>query len=172
MHGSFRSCAHSSAKAVFGFLLLCVPLLLAQNATVRVEPNKDLPDAPMPVTPASPTPSRLSSTRPSFDMNRLQGESWMRMSNAGERPALNTRGLAPKESGPNDRDMRVAGRSPANRFTFEPIDGHANRTATHGATQWYTSHIPWAGPIVRRGLKISKAHPHITTVIKTLKPQL
>jgi hypothetical protein len=176
MHASFRPCARSFSKAILGSLLMCAPLLLGQDTTVPVESNKDLPDAPMPVTTGSPTPSNPSFTRrtlpPSFDTSRTQTESWMGMSRASERPVFNTNALTLKENRPDGKDMKVAGRSLANRFTFDPVGGHAKRPATQGGNQWYTSHIPWAGSIVRRGLKISNAHPRLTTVIKTLKPRL
>lgn len=175
MDGWFRSRACSSSKIAFASLLMCAPLLLAQT-TVQVEPNKDLPDAPMPVTAAPPAPSNLNVTRgtlaPRFDANRAQPGPWMGMSPAIGRPAFNTNALASEKSRLDGKGVKVAGRSAASRFSFDPIGGHANRTATHGGTQWYTSHIPWAGPIVRQGLKISKAHPHLTTVIKTIKPRL
>jgi len=176
MHASFRSCARSSSKAILGSLLMCVPLLLAQNTTAPVDPKKDLPDAPMPVTSASPSPGdpsfRPSALPPSFDTNRTQGESFRGMSAAIERPTFNRNALAPEKSRFIGKDMKGAGRSPVNLFALDPIGGHANRTAMQSSTQWYTSHIPWAGPIMRRGLQISKAHPHLTTVIKTLKPRL
>ncbi len=174
MHASFRSCASSSSIAIFGLLLMCVPLLTAQDTTVPAGSNKDLPDAPMPVTPASPSQNNLNVGReapPSFDMNRAQGPSW-RTSNTVGRPAFNTKVPPPRQSRFDGKDIRVAGRPKANLFSFESVDGHANRMGTHGGTPWYTSHLPWAGSIMRRGIKISKAHPHLTTVIKTLKPQL
>lgn len=176
MYVSFRSCVRSSSKAVFGFLLMCVPLLLAQNTTVPVEAKKELPDAPMPVTSSSPPQNNLSFKRgalpPSFGADRTQGERRMGMSPAIERPKFNMNALASERSRPGGKDLKVPGRSIANRFSFEPIGGHANRPVTHGGNEWYTSHIPWAGSIMRQGIKISKAHPHLTTVIKTIKPKL
>src|SRR5215469_16083893 len=133
MHALFRSCARSSSKAAFGFLLICVPLLLAQNTTVPVQANKELPDAPMPVTTASPTPSNLSFARPglplSFDTSRSQAQSWMGMSHAIERPTFNTNALASRESRPNGKDVKIGGRSPINWFALDPVGGHANRAA-------------------------------------------
>ena len=177
MHRSFQSCACSSALA-FGLLLMCGLSLLAQNMRAPVESNKDLPDAPMPVTTASPTQNNRSFTRgalpPSFDADRVQAE-WMRKSSAigYDRPPFNTNALASEGSRAYRKDMKAAGgRSLANRITFDPIGEHANRTATHAGNQWYTTHIPWAGSIMKRGIKISRAHPHLTTVIKTLKPRL
>lgn len=177
MHESLRSCARSSSTAILGFLLMCVPLSVAQNSTVPAEAKKDLPDAPMPATMTPPTPSNLNAMRgtlaPRFDANRIQGESLTGTSPAIGHPAFNANALASEKSRHDGRDIKVAGRSAASRFSFEPIGGQANRSATHsGGTQWYASHIPWAGPIIRQGAKISKAHPHLTTVIKTLKPRL
>lgn len=176
MHASFRLCARSSSKVILGSLLMCVPLLLAQNTTAPVDAKKDLPDAPMPVTSTSPSQNNLSFRQgalpPSFDTNRTQSESLRGMSAATERPPFHMNAPTSEKSRFIGKDMKGAGRSPANLFALDPISGHANHTATHSSTQWYTSHIPWAGPIVRRGLQISKAHPHLTTVIKTLKPRL
>jgi hypothetical protein len=173
MHASFRSCARSFSKAVFGFLLICASFSSAQNTKAQVESNHDLPDAPMPVTTAPPKQSNWNFTRgtvlPSFEANRSQAGSWMGVPSGIEHPAFRTNSLAPKD---RKIDIKAGGRSPANLFAFEPIGGHANRAATDGGIQWYTRHIPWAGPIMRRGLKISKAHPHLTTAIKTLKPRL
>jgi len=176
MHASFRSCARSSSKAMFGFFLMCAPLLLGQNTTVPADAKKELPDAPMPVTSTSPPQNNLSFRRgalpPSFGAGRTQGGTWMGMSPAIERPKFNMNALASEKNRPGGKDLKVPGRSIANRFSFEPIGGHANRPATHGGNEWYTSHIPLAGSIMRQGLKISKAHPHLTTVIKTIKPKL
>jgi hypothetical protein len=176
MHASFRSCARSSSKAILGSLVMWVSLSLAQNTTVPAEAKKELPDAPMQVTSSSPSQNnlsfRLGAVPPRFDTNRLQGESWMGISPASERLTFNTQALASAKSKSDGKNITIAGRSVANRFTFEPIGGHASHPATHGGNEWYTNHIPWAGPIVRRGLKISKAHPHLTTVIKTIKPKL
>jgi hypothetical protein len=173
MYVSFRSCARSSSKAVLGFLLLCASFSSGQNTKVQVESNRDLPDAPMPVTAAPPKQGNWNFTRgtvlPSFEGNRTQAGSWMRVPSAIEHPAFHSNSFAPKD---RRIDVKVAGRSPANLFAFEPIGGHANRAATDGGIQWYTRHIPLAGSIMRRGLKISKAHPHLTTAIKTLKPRL
>jgi hypothetical protein len=175
MHESFRSCASSSSKVVLGFLLMCVPLLLAQNATVKAEPNKDLPDAPMPVTLPSPTSSNPSFTHrslpPSLDLSRTQVGSWPGTSSGIEHPTFETNAPGSGKSRPDGRNTKVAGKALVNRFSFDPIGGHANRAAPHEATQWYTNHIPIAGSIMRQGLKISKAHPHLTTVIKILKPR-
>jgi hypothetical protein len=159
---------------MLGFLLMCVPLLLGQNTTVPVAANKELPDAPMPVTTAVPMQSNLNpnTLAPRFDANRTQVRSRMGTSPTIERPAFNTNPLASKESRAGGKDAKVAGRSPATLFSFDPIGGHTNHAATHSGTQWYTNHIPMAGSIMRQGLKISKAHPHLTTVIKTFKPKL
>ena len=175
MHESFRSCASSSSKVVLGFMLMCVPFLLAQNATVKAEPNKDLPDAPMPVAPTSATSSNPSFTHPalppSFDLSRSQVGSWTGTSSGIEHPTFNTSAQGSAKIRPDGRNTKIAGKFPVNRFSFDPIGGHANRMAPHEATQWYTNHIPLAGSIMRQGLKISKAHPHLTTVIKILKPR-
>lgn len=177
MHASFRSCARSSSKAMFSLFLICAPLLMGQNTTVPGEANKELPDAPMPVTTATPSQSNWNFTHSPIPgtsgANRTQTNSWMGTSHPIERPAFNANVLATKERSRSDgKDMRVGGRSQAHVFSFEPIGSHTNRAVTHSANQWYTSHIPLAGPIMRQGLKISKAHPHLTTVIKTIKPKL
>lgn len=176
MHASFRSYARSSSKAMLAFLLICVPLLLGQNTTAPVDANKELPDAPTPVTTGFPTQGNLTVTHstlaPRFDANRTQIRSWMGTSSTIERPAFNTNTLASKESKAGGKDAKVAGRSPAKVFSFDPIGGHTNHATTHSGTQWYTSHVPLAGSIMRQGVKISKAHPHLTIVIKTFKPKL
>src|SRR5215469_7270373 len=142
MHKSFRSCARSSSMAVFGFLLMVVPLLKAQNVTTPAESKADLPDAPMPVTTASPTQNNKSfmpgATRPSFGANHTQARSWMVKSPAFDRSRFNTNAFAYKDSRPDGKDMKAASRPPATRFSFDPIGGHKNRAVTHDDTQWYT----------------------------------
>jgi hypothetical protein len=176
MHASFRSCARASSMGIFGLLLMCVPLLLAQNATIPAESKIDLPDAPMPATTALPAQNSRNVVRgelsPSLPASHSQSEPAMGKSLAFERPRFNTNALEYKGNRPGGKDAKSAGRFQANWFALDPASGHANRAVTHSGTQWYTSHIPWAGSIMQRGLKISKAHPHLTTVIKTLKPQL
>ena len=176
MHVSFQSCARSSLKAIFGLLLICVPLLIAQNTMAPVEANKDLPDAPMPVTTALPTENNWNFKRgtvlSNFNANRALPASRMGMPPAIGHPAFGTGALASKVSRADAKDMKVAGRSSANWFALDPVGAHANHTVTHSGTQWYTSHIPWAGSIMRRSAAISKTHPRLTTVIKTLKPRL
>jgi hypothetical protein len=171
MHALLRSCERSSSKITLGFLLMFAPLLSAQNTPVQAQPKKDLPDAPMPTTAIAPSFTRQT-LPPRFDATRTQSQSRMGMSPAIGRPTFNTNALGSEKSRVDGKDMKVAGRSPVNWSGFDSTSRHANRTAAQSSTQWYTSHIPWAGPIMRQGLKISKAHPHLTTVIKTIKPRL
>ncbi|MBZ5719874.1 MAG: hypothetical protein LAO03_05790 [Acidobacteriia bacterium] len=60
-----------------------------------------------------------------------------------------------------------------NRMTFAPAYDHVHHQTIHGANdlEHYGHHIPWAGSIVQRIGQQAKAHPHITSVVKTVQPQ-
>ena len=55
------------------------------------------------------------------------------------------------------------GSAPNKWMMFAPSFGHAHHETIHG--------VPWAGPVILRIGKQAKAHPNITTVLKTVHPR-
>ena len=62
-----------------------------------------------------------------------------------------------------DPNKYFIGSAPTKRMTFAPIFGRVHQETIHG--------IPWVGPVVLRIGKEAEAHPHIATVLKTVRPQ-
>ena len=62
---------------------------------------------------------------------------------------------------------------PTKWTTFAPAFSQVHHETIHGANdlEYYGRHIPWAGPAILRISQQAKAHPHITTVLKSVHPK-
>jgi hypothetical protein len=166
MRGLLLSLSHLSPPLLVSLLVLSTHLPWAQGTSTREESTVPLPDAPSEVqTHLHLTYKEFHLT---FKQNQGQTDSSMRFfpdRTGYDRLSVNINALLSQDSGTiefRDPNKCLIGSAPTKRMTF-PIFGHVHQETTHG--------IPWVGPVVLRIGKEAKAHPHITTVLKTVRPQ-
>jgi hypothetical protein len=159
--------SHLSSLLLVSFLMLSTHLLWAQGTSTRAGSVIPLSDAPSAVqTRLHFTDERFS---PVFAQNRDQTESWLTF--FPNRTAYDRRsGDIDTGLGQDGKTIRLSnpngyfsGGVPAKWTTFGPTFADVHHETTHG--------IPWAGPIILRIGQEAKAHPHITTVLKTVHPR-
>jgi hypothetical protein len=167
MRGLLLSLSHLSPPLLVSLLVLSTHLLRAQGTSTREECALSLPDAPSEVqTHRHLTHKEFHMT---FKQNQGQTDSSMRFFPDGtgyDRLAVNINPVLSQDSGTiefRDPNKYFIGSAPTKRMTFAPIFGQVHQETIHG--------MPWVGPVVLRIGKEVKAHPHITTVLKTVRPQ-
>jgi hypothetical protein len=115
----------------------------------------------------------------SFKQNQGQTESWMRFfpDHTGyDGLRVNTNAVLGQDARTakfSGKDRYLMGSAQTQWMTFGPTFGHVHHETIHGATdsEYYGGHIPWAGSVMLRIGQQAKAHPHITSVLKTVHPQ-
>jgi hypothetical protein len=167
MRGLLLSLSQLSSRLLVGLLMLSTHLLWAQRASTREDSAVSLPDAP------SEVQTHLHLTHKefhlSFKQNQGQTESSMRFfpdRTGYDRLSVNINAVLSQDSGTiefRDPNKYFIGSAPTKRMTFAPIFGHVHQETIHC--------IPWVGPVVLRIGKEAEAHPHIATVLKTVRPQ-
>jgi hypothetical protein len=167
MRGLLLSLSQLSSRLLVGLLVLSTRLLWAQGTSTREESAVPLPDAP------SEVQTHLHLTHKEFHLtfkqNQGQTDSSMRFftdRTGYDRLSVNINAVLSQDSGTIEflnPNQYFIGSAPTKRMTFAPIFGHVHHETIHG--------IPWAGPVVLRIGKEAKAHPHITTVLKTVRPR-
>ena len=167
MRGLLLSLSHLSPPLLVSLLVLSTHLLWAQGTSTREESAVSLPDAPSEVqTHRHLTHKEFHMT---FKQNQGQTDSSMRFfpdRTGYDRLSVNINAVLSQDSGTiefRDPNKCFIGSAPTKRMTFAPTFGHVHHETIHG--------IPWAGPVVLRIGKEAKAHPHIATVLKTVRPQ-
>jgi hypothetical protein len=146
---------------------------------------RSLPDAPSRVATVSEAQTHLHLTYKglplSFRQNQGQTESWSWVrfftGHTGyDRLAINTNAVLGQDARRAKfwgKDSYFIGSTPTKWMMFAPTYGHVPHDTIHGANDfgYYGRHIPWAGSVVLRIGQQAKAHPHITTVLKTVHPR-
>jgi hypothetical protein len=68
----------------------------------------------------------------------------------------------------------VIGTTPSKWRTFAPAYGKVplETTWSVGNLEHYVQRIPWAGSVILRIGQQAKAHPHVTRLLRVLKPRL
>jgi hypothetical protein len=167
MRGLLLSLSQLFSRLLVGLLVLSTQLLWAQGTSTREESAVPLPDAPSEVqTHPHLTHKEFHLT---FKQNQGQTDSRMRFfpdRTGYNRLSVNINAVLSQDSG--TIEFRVPNKyficsAPTKRMTFAPIFGRVHQETIHG--------IPWVGPVIVRIDKEAKAHPHITTVLKTVRPQ-
>ena len=159
--------SHLSSLLLVSLLVFSTHLLWAQGTSTRAESAVPLPDAP------STVQTHLHLTYKGFPLiftqNQGQTESWLRFfpdRTGYDFRSVNINAVSSHDTktirlrGPN---RYFIGSAPTKWTTFAPTFGHVHHEMTHG--------IPWAGPVILRIGQLAKAHPHITTVLKTVHPR-
>ena len=154
MRGVVLSLLHLSSILLVSLFVLSTHVLWAQRTSTREESTVQLPDAPSHVATVSEAQTHLRLAYKglplSFKQNQGQTESWMR--------------FFPDHTGYH---------APTKWMTFAPTFRHVHHAPIHGANdlEYYGHHVPWAGSVILRIGQHAKAHPHITSVLKTVHPQ-
>jgi len=167
MRGLLLSLSQVSSRLLFGLLVLSTHLVRAQGTSTREESTAPFPDAP------SEVQTHLHLTHEEFHLtfkqNQGQTDSSMRFfpdRTDYDRLSVNINAVLGQDSRTiefRDPNKYFIGSAPTKRMTFAPIFGRVHQETIHG--------IPWVGPVVLRIGKEAKAHPHIATVLKTVRPQ-
>jgi len=182
MRSSFLSSARISPILLLMLLVLYTHILRAQRTSPLGESPVPLPDAPAPVATVSEAQIRLhlpyNRLPLVFNPNQGQTESWMRFfpDHTGYDPLpVNSSAVLGQDTSTDkfwDKDRYFVGSAPTECMTFAPTCGHVHHETIHGNDlEYYGRHIPWAGPVVLRIGQQAKVHPHITTVLKMVRPQ-
>jgi len=167
MRGLLLSLSHLSPPLLVSLLVLSIHLLWAQGTSTREESAVSLPDAP------SEVQTHLQLTHKEFHLtfkqNQGQTDSSMRFfpdRTGYDRLSVNLNAMLSQDTRTIefwDPNKYFIGGAPTKRMTFAPTFGQVDHETIHG--------IPWAGPVILRIGKQVKAHPHITTVLKTVHPR-
>jgi hypothetical protein len=167
MRGLVLSLSHLSSILLVSLLVLSTQVLWAQRTSTREESAVPLPNAP------SEVQTHLDLTHEEFHLtfNQNQGQTESSMiffpdRTGYDRLSVNINAVLSQDTRTIefwDPNKYFIGSAPTKRMTFAPTLGHVHHETIHG--------IPWAGPVVLRIVKEAKAHPHVTTVLKTVHPR-
>jgi len=182
MRGAVRSLSHLSSILLVSLLMLSTHVLWAQRTSTLDKSAVQLPDAPSQVA-VSETQTHLHLTYRglplSFRQNRDLTESWMRffpVHTGYDHLSINAKTALIQDTGKAEfwgKKKYFIGSAPTKLITFVSTFGHVHHEASHDANDlnYYAHHIPWAGSAILRIGQQAKAHPHITTVLKTVHPR-
>ena len=150
-----HSLPHLSSILLVGLLVLSTHVLWAQRKSTPEESVVPLPDAPSRVATVSEAQTHLHLTQKavplSFRQNQGQTESWMRFfpDHTGyDRMSIDTSAVL-------DHDTGTAEFWGKNKYSLGS-----------SPPKW-----KWAGSAILRIGQQAKAHPHITTVLKSVHPK-
>jgi hypothetical protein len=183
MRSLVPSLSHLSSILLVSLLVLSTHVLCAQKTPTLEESAVELPDAPSRVATVSETQTHLPFTSKgsplTFKQNQGQTESWVRFfpDHTGyDRVSINTNAVLNRDTGTAEfwgKNKYFIGSAPNKWMTFAPTFGHVQHETIHGAKnfEYYGHHIPWAGSVVQRIGQQATAHPHLTSVLKTIHPR-
>jgi hypothetical protein len=183
MRGLVFLLSHFSSILLVSLLVLPTHVRGAQRTSTLEESAVQLPDAPSRVATVSDaqTSFHLIYKLPlSLRQNQGQTESWMRFfpDHTGyDRLSVNTNTvLLNEDTGVPEiwsKNKYFIGSAPTKWMTFAPTFGHVHHETIDGANdfEYYGHRVPWAGSVMLRIGQQAKAHPHITSVLKTVHPR-
>jgi hypothetical protein len=183
MRGVVLSLSHLSSILLVSLLVLSTHVLWAQRTSTLAESAAQLPDAPSQVATVSEAQTHLHLTYKglplSFKQNQFQTESWMRFfpDHTGyDRLSVNTNAVLKQDTGTAEfwgKNKYFIGSAPTRWMTFAPASGRVHHATIRGANdlEYYGHHIPWAGSVILRIGQQAKAHRHITSVLKMVRPR-
>jgi hypothetical protein len=183
MRGLVLSLSHLSSILLVSLLLLSTHVLWAQRTSTLEKSAVQLPDAPSRVATVSEAQTRLHLTYKglplSLSQNQGQTESWMRFfsdKTGYDRLSINTNAVLNQDRGTAEfwgKNKYFIGSAPTKWMTLAPTFGQVHHETIHGVNdlEYYGHHTPWAGSVILRIGQQAKAHPHITSVLKTIHPR-
>jgi len=181
MRGSVLSGLHPSSILLVSFLALSTHVL-AQRRSPLKESAVQLPDAPSRVATVTEAQTSFHLTCKGFpvSLSQHQGqtESWMRFfsdQTGYDRLSINTNAALNQDRGTAEfwgKNKGFMSSAPARWMPLAPPFGHVHHETIHGANDLeYYGHQPWAGSVILRISQQARAHPHLTSVLKTVHPQ-
>ena len=158
MRGLVHSRSHISSVLLVSVWVLSTHVLWAQRESTPEESGVPLPDAPSRVATVSEAQTRFHLT---YDPLL----------------SMNTSAVLNHDTGTPEfwsKDKYFIGSALPKWMTFAPSFGQVHHETPHGGNDldYYGHHIPWAGSAILRIGQQAKAHPHITTVLKSVHPKL
>jgi len=155
----FLPLSQCSPALLFAVVLLSTECLLAQTTPPSAGRIEDLPDAPTPAGTTSATPSKTAFPGPNERLSFNFGEL--------ARPNKATIALPPK-----NRFLAVG--VPKRSITFAPTFQDHNSMTIPGtsALMHLGQRIPLAHSVMQQSNKLSRTHPHLTGLLKAIKPRL
>jgi hypothetical protein len=183
MRGLALSGLHPSSILLVSMLVLFTHVLRAQRTPPLEKSAVQLPDAPSRVATVWEAQTSFHFTYKGFPLSlrqhQGQTESWMRFfsDQAGyDRLSINTNTALNQDRGTVEfwsKNKGFMGSAPTRWMTLAPPFGHVHHETIHGANdlEYYGHHLPWAGSVILRVSQQARAHPHLTSVLKTVHPQ-
>jgi hypothetical protein len=184
MPGLVLSLSHLSPILLVSLLVLSTHLLWAQGKSPLGEITVQVFDAPVQLATVAEAQTHLVFTYGglplSFRRNKGQTESGMKFFppyNPGDyRLPTNTKAAlnqTTRTPGLRAEDNYFIGRAPSKWLTFAPTYGKVQHETIYRADEleYYGHHIPWVGPLIIRICQQAKVHPHVTRVLKIIRPQ-
>jgi hypothetical protein len=183
MRGLFLSFSHSSPILLSGVLALFAHFLWAQGTLPLERVPIQLLNTPAPFARVSEaqTPLHLTYRRLPLTFDQNQGQIDLRMrffphypdyrlptnTSATLYPATSTAELWGNEK-------CAIGTAPSKWRTFAPAYGEVRHETAWsiGNLEHYAHRIPWAGSVILRIGQQAKAHPHVTRLLRVIKPRL
>jgi hypothetical protein len=182
MRGSVFLLSQLSSILLVSLLVLSTHVLGAQRTSTLEESAVQLPDAPSQVATVLEAQTNLHLTYKglplSFKQHQGRTESWMRFPDhtGYDRLSIDTNTVLDQDMGTAEfwsKNKYFIGSAPTKWMTFAPNFGHVHQETIHGANdlEYYGHHMPWAGSVILRIGQQARAHPHITSVLKTVHPR-
>ena len=183
MRGLVLSLLHLSSILLVSLLVLSTHVLWAQRTSTLEESAVQLPDAPSRVATVSEAQTQSSSHLQRITL-KLQAKSGpdrvvdeiLPRSDGLRSSVYQYQCRAEPGQGTAEfwgKNKYFMGSAPTKWMTFAPTFGHVHHETIHGANdlEYYGHHVPWAGSVILRIGQQAKAHPHITSVLKTVHPR-
>jgi hypothetical protein len=183
MRGVVLSRSDLSSTLLVSFLMLSTHVMWAQRTPTLEESAVRLPDAPSRIATVSEAQTHFHLTYKgllsNFTQNQGRTESCMRFfpDHPGyDRLSINIKAVLNNDTGRAEfwgKNNYFIGSATTMWPTFAPTFGNVPHETIHGVDEleYYGHHIPWAGSVILRIGQQAKAHPHITTVLKSLHPK-
>ena len=183
MRGLVSSPSRLSSILLVSLSMLSAHALWSQKKSTPEESVAPLPDAPSRAAKSSGAQAYLDLTYKGLPLSIHQNEgktgSCMRFfpyHTGHDRLSLNTGDVLNHEMGATEfwsKNKYLLG-SPLPRWLMlAPTFGHVSNETTNGGNdlEYYGHRIPWAGSTILRISQQAKAHPYITSVLKSIHPK-
>jgi hypothetical protein len=160
MRGSVFSLSHLSPILLVGFLVLSTHLLCAQRKSPLEEIPVHVIDTPAQLATVSEVQTHLHFT---------QTESLMRF--FPHRASDNL--ISANTKAVQDQATRTAELWGKEKYFVGSIPSKTHHETIYRVDEleYYAHHIPWAGSLIGRICQQAKVHPHVTRLLKVLRPQ-
>jgi hypothetical protein len=185
VRGLIPSLSHLPQILLVSLLVLSTHLLWGQGESPVEEIPVQLFDAPSQLATLSEAQTHLHFTYRGlplrFEQNQDQTEPWMRFSrhhNMGDyRLPTKTKAVLNQATGTAElrgEEKYFIGSAPSKGLTFAPTYDKVHHETIYRVDEleYYGHHIPWVGSLIVRISQQARVHPHVTRILKVIRPQL